>query len=44
MLHLKQKLEFANQQYDQNLNKSAKKLERVVPELYDKIQKIEDRL
>lgn len=44
MNQMKKKLEEAASQYDQNLSKSAKKLERLVPDIQEKIRKIDERL
>ena len=44
MAHIKKKLDDAGSMYDQNLTKSAKKMERTVPDLFEKIRLIEERL
>jgi len=44
MGQLKKKLEDAASNYDQNLAKSAKKMEKMIPELFDKLKSIQERL
>ena len=44
MNNMKIKIEEAQAEYDQNISKCAKKLDRFCPELQDKIRKLDDRL
>ena len=41
---LRKKTEEAQAQYDQNLTKSAKKMEKMIPDLFDKLKSIQEHL
>lgn len=44
IINMKLKIEEAMAEYDSNLTKSSKKLDRLCPELMDKIRRLDERL